>query len=673
LQQDKLIKKGFDILLLLTLSFSPLVFSIHANGVFWFVEQFFLKFCVSVLLALFLLRIFLNKNIPFFRTSFNLVFAGFLLVNIVGIFTAHNLYSFFNAVALNFCYFAIFYFVLIYAAENENNKWKILTAIFVPAVIIAAYGILQASGHDFISWQTNFNGRAASTLGNPDFLAGHMALIIPLSYMLIFLLRGWKMFLMICIALILTAMLFIAQTRGALIAYFISMIVMFAALAIHNSVNDRKRVKILAAAFAVILVAGSIYFFTNKSGAERMKNIANFNGESISLRLHLWQSAIYMIKDNILFGSGAGNFHTKYPFYLSKYQSASLFKKIDFIGSVHVHNDFLQFPAEYGLIGGLLFYMIPGMFFYYGFKGLNNSRGNKYMASGIVAGGSAMIIHAMFNFPFNITPTAALFYSIIALSVQNNGYYERRNISAGRVTSVFAASAGVLSVITAFLLVLQLLSNFYLGFARDSGILNNTGTAVIQAERAVRTDPWNEDNYLLYAQLLEKSGDMEGAANNYRVVFDIDPAMYNVDYFLYDYYSARNMKRDALMAGEYMYKLSPYSLKSIKAAGFANYTAGNYARAIDIFETALKDNPDNYDLLTWLSSACGAGGELQEAVVFARRAINASPVNRDAYMDLAFAYYKSGDINMALNTLEKMLKLYPGDKQAREMHKALKK
>jgi O-antigen ligase/Tfp pilus assembly protein PilF len=672
-EKDKLIKKASDILLLLTLAVSPLVFSVHANGVFWSVEQFFFKFCLSLLLAIFLFRIFLYRNVSFFKTSFDIVFAGFISANILGIFVAHGLYSFLNTVALNFLYFAFFYFVLDYAAAEDDNKWKILAAMFIPAVVMAAYGIFQSSGHDPVSWQTNFNGRASSTLGNPDFLAGHMVLLIPLSYALIFPLRGWKMLLMICVALILTAALFITQTRGALVAYFVSIAVLFAALAINKSGKDGKHIKAMALGLAVIVAAGSIYFFADRNGSERIKNMVNFNEDSINLRLHLWQSALYMIKDNFLFGAGAGNFHSVYPFYLSKYHDAALFKQVDFIGSVHAHNDFLQFPAEYGVIGAAFFYLMLGIFVYSGFKGLKNNRGDKYISGGVLAGGCAIMAHAMFNFPFSITPTAALFYAMMSLSVQNNGTYELRNIHAGRITAVFSGIAAAFCVIMALFFIVQLSSNYYLGYARDGGILNNTGAAVIQAQRAVSTDPWNEDNYLLYAQLLAKSGDTDRAAYNYRMVFDLDPAIYNVDYFLYDYYSAKNMKPDALAAGESMYKLSPYSLKSVKAAGFANYAVRNYARAADIFEIALKDNPDNYDLLTWLSSACGAGGDAQKAVFFAERAINVSGRNRDAYMDLAFAYYKSGDRDSAVKTLNKMLRLYPGDKQAQEMFRALNK
>ena len=39
---------------------------------------------------------------------------------------------------------------------------------------MSVYGLLQSAGIDFIPWQTNFSYRAASTLGNPNFLAGHM-------------------------------------------------------------------------------------------------------------------------------------------------------------------------------------------------------------------------------------------------------------------------------------------------------------------------------------------------------------------------------------------------------------------------------------------------------------------------------------------------------------------
>ena len=48
-----------------------------------------------------------------------------MAVNLLGIFVVRDYYAFLNTVYINFCYIALFYFTLNYAAEDEDNYKKI--------------------------------------------------------------------------------------------------------------------------------------------------------------------------------------------------------------------------------------------------------------------------------------------------------------------------------------------------------------------------------------------------------------------------------------------------------------------------------------------------------------------------------------------------------------------
>ena len=86
---------------------------------------------------------------------------------------------------------------------------------------------------------------------------------------------------------------------------------------------------------------------------ERFSNVTNpVADESVNERLNFYTTAIQSIGDNPFLGIGIGNW---------KIKSIDLSK--DIIKSYRVpyfaHNDFLQFLAEIGIIGGICF-----MFFY---------------------------------------------------------------------------------------------------------------------------------------------------------------------------------------------------------------------------------------------------------------------------------------------------------------------
>lgn len=60
---------------------------------------------------------------------------------------------------------------------------SLMRTALVSAGIISAYGVLQAVGWDFLTWgQLPFDAnRAFSTFGNPDLLAGYVALMMPIA------------------------------------------------------------------------------------------------------------------------------------------------------------------------------------------------------------------------------------------------------------------------------------------------------------------------------------------------------------------------------------------------------------------------------------------------------------------------------------------------------------
>jgi O-antigen ligase/cytochrome c-type biogenesis protein CcmH/NrfG len=673
LEEKNLLKKAQELLLLFTVALAPLAFSTHTADPFWAVEMFFFKFAVTALCILYLIRVFNDEQLTVFKTPYNIALAGFMLVNLAGMLVAKNMFSFFSTVYTNGCYIMLFYFTLDFVSDEEKNLKKMLAAVIAPAALMAAYGMFQSFGIDFVPWQTNFSFRAASTLGNPNFLAGHMVLVIPVVYAFLPDADKRKKLGMVLIALLLTAALGFSQTRGAYIAYLVSMTVFLVMLLKYDSENMKKYSRGILVFFLVVAVSGAVYFSVNKNARERIVSMVSLKDREADIRTKLWKNTLYMIKDSFLLGSGAGNFPGKYSYYQSRSLNAGYFKDAEYYRTGHAHNDFLQFIAEYGVIGAGFMFLFLGLIFYNGIRALNRGTENKYFSIGVIAAEAGILTHGFFNFPFIIIPTTAVFYALSASALVTQDDYDFEEKETGKGAR-WAALAGAAMLIVPLVIVTQaLLSNAYLRQAKEHDYFKRPEKAVLFASRALVIDPWNEENFYFSGFTREKSGDMEGAFADYRKVFEMNPGNWEANVGLYAYYAAKNMPAEALAAGENLYRISPFSLRAVMALGYANYISGMYAGAVDLYVKALETWPDNYELLYHLSAVYGATGDTEKAAVYAQRAITASKDNQGAYYNLAVAYYKAGNKVKAITVLNSMLKEHPGDERALELLKAVKK
>ncbi|MGH4139654.1 O-antigen ligase family protein [Clostridium sp.] len=69
------------------------------------------------------------------------------------------------------------------------------------------------------------------------------------------------------------------------------------------------------------------------------------------LRIKLWKTALYMIRDHPILGIGNGNFVTRYNEYVGKYSELKYYA----YKSYPNHNSYLKFQSELGILGILSF------------------------------------------------------------------------------------------------------------------------------------------------------------------------------------------------------------------------------------------------------------------------------------------------------------------------------
>ena len=670
---ERLIKKVIEVLLLAIVFFMPLVFFTQANDPFWVVEKFFLKFSVSLLAVIFVVYCAVKKQFPVIKTPYDLVFLIFIGLNLTGVFAGVNVYAWSDRVFINLCYIILYYITGWYLSGHTPNALnKLLIAALGSGFVMAFYGLIQAAGMDFMPWHTTFNGRAASTLGNPNFLAGHMVLLIPVAFAMAARRAGNLVkFVLILASVCMTAALFASQTRGAYIGFIVSMILLFALMVLfaREEFSRNKKTVIALAVIMTVLIGG--FFVLKKDAVQRIADIISLKDDSARIRSALWKNSLFLVKDHPLSGSGAGNFYIRYPLYQSKSLTPEHFKGNEYYKSGHAHNDFIQFAAEYGIpgLGSLLF--LFGLIFYSGITYLKRPEKDGMLTAGILAAFAGLMVHAFFNFPFQIIPTAALFYIFAAAAGFKQGGFSvgLKKVNPVSAVVMLVIAAGFMA--EAALCARVLSADTYLRKAKENEHFNRPYEAMTFGSDAADLNPWNDETLYFYAQILEKTGNFEKSYNIHKKIYGLNPNHWESLNALFNFYAVKNDEKGRNETADRIYRISPYSEKAAGFKGYALYASGKFDDAIAVYELAIKNSGETASLLSQLSACYGALGNVQKTLLYADRAIELNPGFTDAYYNRAVAFYRMKNFKAAKENLNRILAITPGEERAKGLLKVI--
>ena len=148
--------------------------------------------------------------------------------------------------------------------------------------------------------------------------------------------------------------------------------------------------------------------------------------------------ALKLFAQEPILGHGAGSFRTLFP----PMRSADLSSKF----YDHAHNDYAQTLAEYGLVGATIIFAILALALGCAFTALRK-RSDKLAIGGAftgIFGISALLLHSVADFNFQIPANAAIFSVLLAICwISRHGL---RDLAKVRETSATAASKSTPSV-----------------------------------------------------------------------------------------------------------------------------------------------------------------------------------------------------------------------------------
>jgi hypothetical protein len=166
-------------------------------------------------------------------------------------------------------------------------------------------------------------------------------------------------------------------------------------------IKEKYNKKVFFYVFPFIAVAFTLFYFLFKTSFFYDK-------------LLVWKTALFVIKDNLLFGVGFNN-----------YKTISLaYGVTENAGILYTDNIFLQVLAETGVFGFFLFITILIIFFYFIVKKL--SKENKYIYAPILIAIISFLLYNFFNSSAFVSTNMLIFFFLLAFPITSYNFELRK-------------------------------------------------------------------------------------------------------------------------------------------------------------------------------------------------------------------------------------------------------
>ena len=302
-----------------------------------------------------------------------------------------------------FSFFCLLGFNLITALAADAESYqkllvkklkRFLIAGIITGTMISIYAVLQIFGIDFLTWPEDplLTGRAFSSLGQANFLASWLLLVIPISAYLTFSSVGFlKKFFFSLAALFQIIALFITGSRGGVVAFCL-LIVISLGVVLFKKITAQKRGVFIIGAILILAISilGGIFLTPG-----RWQSGLDFKSGSLAARLDFYQASVdgFLLKP--FFGYGLDNIDRVF---IERYEKDWGVHSNIGVKNDRAHNIFLDWLLFGGLLGlGLLLSI-----YYYAFRlikeNINRQLNGPSLALG--AGLLAYILSLLFSFSF---------------------------------------------------------------------------------------------------------------------------------------------------------------------------------------------------------------------------------------------------------------------------------
>lgn len=315
-------------------------------------------------------------------------------------------------------------------ATRRRTIYAVLVALSINAVVFACFGILQkASGVDKIYGLRSvgfpyFFGALIYKNHAAAFLGLSVCLLIGVGARIISRKRkshdksGPGLFLAILVALMLLALVATLSFSGILLygaaAVVSTVLVLYRYFRRYPKANGRWLVLISGAVLlvstAVAIAAADWSGITKKTSAYSESEMAY----AASLRLLAAQQGVAMLADHWTTGWGAGCFQYGFSKYQKRVPALTEWRQLHMRWE-HVHNDWLEWLIELGVLGSAPIFFVMGMWI----RNVWRQRAWRVLAiMPVLCGLLALAVQALMDFPFHNLAIAATVAALLPIVVR---------------------------------------------------------------------------------------------------------------------------------------------------------------------------------------------------------------------------------------------------------------
>ncbi|MDQ7822788.1 MAG: O-antigen ligase family protein [Candidatus Eremiobacteraeota bacterium] len=503
-----------------------------------------------------------------------------------------------------------------------------------------------------------------STLGNPTYLGGYLATMVPIPlflYLREYFRQSSRMpdhrpaevekYAYLAIWLICVAALYLTYSRGAWLACLVSHMLFF--LILWKELGRFKK-QLAVIVLLLLFMAMGCLVYERKKGNEFsfskrvLRKYIQWPLGYTGGREHLWRMAGQIFRDHLLLGSGPGTFSYAYLRYRGS-ESLAMRSRELFMGSCH--NEFLEAASSTGILGFISFFAIAAAFIYCLARKIRETDSEirlKWIA--ILSCGAGYLVHIFFLFP--TVSTALYWYFFIALigieytkelSVSPvKGKKNRGTDNTGK-RKLFHGVVVIIIAIFSIVLFIQsvriAMASYFVCVAKHCEKVKRPDIAQEFYRKALLYNPGESSYYLYRGKALEQL--YEKGMLDEKLKMEI----------IQSYKSA--IQRDPWDPSACAHLANFYAM--LVGQGDVGYSLA----AEDYYRKALERSPYNYNYYGELGKLYGTLGDYDKAKECFHKGLDIYPRAYDIYYNIAVVNMRMGDSVSARENLEKALEIYP--------------
>jgi len=313
-----------------------------------------------------------------------LFFASQLLATIFSIDRHTSIFGYYSrfhgGLLSTFCYLILFWALV----SNGEARWrpKLIGAALFSGFLTACWGIAEHWGVDKNLWVQDVQNRVFSTLGQPNWLAAYLDILIFLLLGCLVNPKGkkkWHWLNYSLLAVYYLCLLYTKSRSGVLGLVAGGLVFWGGVIRKQKKTAGKAFLTTLAIIVFFSLTSGTPFtpslFQLMKQGSLKMMKERGLGNEVVSEQLNItpsgeirkivWKGAVELWKRYPLLGTGVETF--AYSYYWTRPAEHNLTSEWDFLYN-KAHNEYLNFAATTGSVGLLTYLLLPLSFFFYFFR-----------------------------------------------------------------------------------------------------------------------------------------------------------------------------------------------------------------------------------------------------------------------------------------------------------------